>query len=355
MSGVRFPGRRLLGCRFPGSRFLKRLGLAAALLAALAGRSEARELDVGPGKAYAAPSDAAAVARDGDTVNIAPGIYYDCAMWHASGLTIAGTGPDVRITDKACAGKAAFVIEGNNVVIRGLSFARVRVIDGNGAGIRAEGRDLTVEGTSFVNNQIGILAGGQGGSLRIADCTFSANGVSLDGQPTHSVLAGALDLLRIERSSFQDARGGDHVISSARRTELADDRLTDEGGHMSGPLVTVLGGSLMLDHSTVDLSRNAADRPGAILVAGDATAIAVSGNTLIEPEGDVPLLRNWTWVTATGTANIVPPNASAISDNGVLYHRLRSRIASLRSQLLDLKGVARHQVAQVARALKLIP
>ena len=64
----------------------------------------------------------AAVAQDGNTVTIAPGTYYDCALWHASGLTIVGTGPDVEITDSACAGKAAFVIEGNDVVVRGLSF-----------------------------------------------------------------------------------------------------------------------------------------------------------------------------------------------------------------------------------------
>jgi hypothetical protein len=328
--------------------------LGVALLVGWAGRTEARTLEVGPGKTYAAPSAAAAVAKDGDIVNIAPGTYYDCAMWRASGLTIAGTGPGVRITDRACAGKAAFVVSGDNVVIRDLSFARVRVMDGNGAGIRAEGHDLTVEGTSFINNQVGILAGGQGGSLRIVDCTFSANGSSWDGRPTHAVAAGSLDLLRIEHSTFQDARGGDHIASTARRTELVGNRLSDEGGHMSGPLVQVIGGALVADHNTVDLSPAAADRPGAILIAGDATAITISANTLEEKTGDVPLLRNWSGLTATETANVVPPNASAVSDSGTLYHHLRSAISALRGQLHDLAGSLRHQAAELARQLKLI-
>jgi len=339
----------------PVAGLVVRIVVAADLLGACAGRLEARELAVGPGKPYAVPSEAAAVARDGDTVTIAPGTYYDCALWHASGLTIVGTGPDVGITDSACAGKAAFVIEGDNVVVRGLSFGRIRVMDGNGAGIRAEGRDLTVRDTRFVNNEIGILAGGQGGTLLIADCVFSANGVSAEGQPTHAVLAGALDLLRIERSSFQEARGGDHIVSAALRTELVDDRLSDEGGHMSGPLVAVTGGSVLVGHTMVYLDPAAADRPGAILVTGDAGAIAVDGNTLVEPEGNVPLLRNWTWVTATETANIVPSNASAVSDSGALYHRLRGGITSLRNQIQDAKGLARHQAARLARELKLIP
>ena len=58
-----------------------RLGL---LLAAVPGvccvPAAARTLDVGAGQTYASPSEAAAAAADGDTVAIAPGSYYDCAM-----------------------------------------------------------------------------------------------------------------------------------------------------------------------------------------------------------------------------------------------------------------------------------
>lgn len=333
-----------------GLRQVCRLGVAAMLPLAWVGQPAARVLDVGPGGAFAAPSDAAAVVRDGDTVTIAPGIYYDCALWRASGLTIVGTGPGVVITDRACLGKAAFVIQGDRVTIGALSFARVRVMDGNGAGIRAEGRDLVVTDSRFINNQIGILAGGQGGSLRISGCDFDGNGVSWDGQATHAVVAGSLDLLRIEHSSFRGARGGDHIASRARRTELDDNRLADEGGAMSGPLVSVVGGVLSFAHNTVDLSPGAAERPGAVLVSGDASAITVNGNTLHEPYGSVPLVRNWTGLTATEDANRVPHDSAAVSDRGAFYHRLRSRMAALRSHMHDVMVLVRHLAGQLMRA-----
>lgn len=339
-------------CRSP-PLWVSAVLLAAVALATGSGSAAARILQVGAGQAYASPSAAAAAAQDGDSVTIAPGTYYDCALWHANGLTITGGGPEVLITDTACAGKAAFVIQGDHVVVRGLNFARVRVADGNGAGIRAEGRDLTVEDSHFVNNQVGILAGGPGGSLRVIGSTFSANGTSLDGHPTHTVFAGGLDLLRIERSLFQDARGGDYIASAARRTELVGNRLATVGGGMTGPLVSVHGGALTLDGNTFGLDAGTTERPGAVLVTGGASVIEVRGNTLIEPIGSVPLLRNWTGLTATEAANAVPPNARVVSEDGASYHRLLAQAASMREQLHDVLGQARHQAGQLARELKL--
>jgi hypothetical protein len=313
-----------------------------------------RVLEVGAGQTYEVPSAAAANVRDGDTVAISPGTYFDCALWHASRLTIAATGPDVVITDRACAGKAAFVISGDHVVVRGLVFTRIRVPDGNGAGIRAEGNDLTVEDSRFINNEVGILAGGPGGSLRIAGCTFDANGASLDGRPTHGVSAGTLALLRIDHSTFQQARGGDHIASAALTTELVGNRLADEGGAMTGPLVSVYGGALTLDGNTVELAAGSADRPGAVLVTGGASSIQVHGNTLVEPRGNAPLLRNWTGLAVSEGANTVPANALAVSDSAATYHRLRARLAIWRNQARAILASARHHVAELARKLRLI-
>ena len=312
-------------------------------------------LQVGAGQIYASPSAAAAVARDGDTIAIFPGTYYDCAAWRANRLVIAATAPEAVVSDLACAGKAAFVISGNGVVVRGLVFTRIRVPDGNGAGIRLEGHDLTVEDSRFINDQVGILAAEPGGTLRIAGCVFSGNGDSPEGQPTHGVLAGQLDRLRIEHSVFRKARGGDHVTSSALDTALVGNRLIDEGGAMAGPLVMVHGGRLTLDGNTVELDAGSAKRPGAVLVTGEASRITVDGNTLIEPRGKVPLLRDWTGVAASAADNTVPVNAVAVSDSGATYHRLRAQMALLRDQAHSIAGSARRRVAAVARGLRLIP
>ena len=330
-------------------------GLLAAALAAWAVSAQARTLEVGPGKSYASPSEAAAATADGDTVMIAPGSYFDCAIWRANGLTIAGTAPGVVITDKACAGKAAFVIQGNGVTIRGLTFTRIRVADGNGAGIREEGRDLTVEDSRFDADQVAILAGGEGGTLRIAGSIFTANGGGANDHPLDAVLAGRLDVLSISQSVFEDARGGGHIASSALRTEITGSRLSDAGSRMTGPLVSVNGGVVTLDGNTFTLSPGAADRPGAVLVSGDVEALAMRGNTLSEPAGNVPLVRNWGGVAATVHDNTVPDGVEAVSESGATYHRLRARIAALRSSAREAAGRARHGAAQATRGLGLIP
>lgn len=323
----------------------------AAAPALAAGPAMARILHVGPGEPYAMPSAAAASAEAGDTVLIAPGTYFDCAVWTASGLTIEGEGEGATLTDKPCNGKAAFVVAGNDVTIRNLTFTRIRVPDGNGAGIRAEGRNLTVAGSRFDNNQVGILAAGQGGVLRVSGSRFTANGAGSGETPLHAVLAGGLDLLRIEGSTFGQARGGGHIISSAARTELVANQLSDEGSSMTGPLVTVQGGSLLLDGNLFVLAPGNAPRPGAVLATGGMTALTVQGNTLTAPGGSVALVRNWTGAAVTETGNTVPPGTDAVSAAGATYHRLRAEAAALRDQAKDATRTLRHWLAVTARSL----
>jgi hypothetical protein len=331
--------RRLLGVQ--GA---KPLGLA--LLLALP--AQARTLQVGPGREFAAPSAAARVAQDGDTVSIAPGAYYDCAIWNAGRLTIVGEG-EATLTDTACAGKAAFVIAGDGVTVRNLGFARIRVADDDGAGIRASGRDLTVEDSRFVNDQVGILAAAPGGFLRVAGCTFSETGSSATGRRNDAVRASGYALLRIERSTFAKARGGADVSAEVGRTELAGNRLLDEGGHMAGPMVLVQGGALLLEGNTVELAAGAAARPGVVLAVGDAAAIAVRGNTL---RGDgaagTPLLRNWTGQAPAVGANTLPPGTAAVSDAGLTWHRMRATAAQWRDAVHALYRQARHLAAELA-------
>lgn len=329
-----------------------RSGVTAAACWLAAVPAAARVLEVGPGLAYAVPSAAASAAQDGDTVAIAPGTYFDCAVWQANRLTIAASGGSVVLSDRACQGKAAFVVRGDGVVLTGLTFTRVRVPDGNGAGVRAEGRDLTIAESRFVNDQDGVLDTG-GGFLRIVGCVFT-NGGSIDGPPTHAVLASGLDLLRIEGSVFEHARGGNHVTAEARRVELDSDRLADEDGHIAGPLATIKAGAVVLTGNMVELGDATVDRPGAILATGSATLLAVRGNTLVEPAGGIPLLRNWTGTDVSAVANHVPPDVLAVSDSGSAWHRLRAFAAGMRDGAHAAIGLARHQVALLARSLRLI-
>jgi hypothetical protein len=308
----------------------------------------ARTLEVGPGREFERPSLAAAAAQDGDVVSIAPGEYFDCATWGANRLTIVGEGAGATLTDSACGGKGAFIIVGDGVTVRNLAFARIRVPEDNGAGIRAQGRDLTVEDSRFVNDQVGILAAAPGGFLRVVGCTFSEQGSSLTGRLNYAVRASGYALLRIERSTFEKARGGADVLAEAGRTELVGNRLFDEGGRMEGPLVAVQGGSLLLEGNTVELAAGAAARRGVVLAVGEAPAIAVRGNALQGAgAGGVPLLRNWTGQDAAVGANTVPAGTEAVTDSGITWHRMRATAAELRDALLDLYRQARHLAAEL--------
>src|ERR1700756_5441444 len=158
----------------------------------------ARTLLVGADQELKMPSAAAAIARADDKIVIEPGEYFDCAIWHANGLTIEGKANGVIITDKTCAGKALFVIDGNDVTIRNITFARGRVPDGNGAGIRAEGVNLRVEHSRFINNENGILSSESSpkSTIIIVDSEFSRNGKCTPAC-AHGIYIGEVALLHV--------------------------------------------------------------------------------------------------------------------------------------------------------------
>jgi len=223
------------------------VGLALLFLALPAG---ARTLEVGPGKQFAQPSQAAAAAKDGDRVVIAPGQYFDCAVWRQNNLTVEGaSAQDTVITDKTCQGKALFVIAGSNVTVRNLTLTRARVPSGNGAGIRAEGRNLLVERVRFIDNENGILAADQPqGEMIVRDSEFVRNG-TCEQACAHGIYANRLALLRVERSTFRETRQGHHVKSRAFRTEIFDCDIGDGPTGTASYLVDVPNGGAVVVHN----------------------------------------------------------------------------------------------------------
>src|SRR5262245_19145015 len=115
-----------------------------------------RVLMVGPDKPYPVPSAAAAATRPGDVIKIAAGAYHgDGASWSSSNLTIRGVGGRVRLfaEGKSAQDKAIWVISGTDVTVDIIEFRDAKVPDQNGAGIRFEGRNLTVRNSAFFDNE----------------------------------------------------------------------------------------------------------------------------------------------------------------------------------------------------------
>ena len=259
----------------PGTklRFLGRSGalpaLAAGLLIAILPAVQARAaiLMVGPDQQYKQPSQAAPAARSGDIIKIAPGSYYDCAVWTTNNITIEGAGPGVILTDKTCQGKAIFVIHANDVTVKNITFQRARVPDENGAGIRAEGINLTIEDSKFINNQEGILAGDNPSSaMIIRNSEFDHNGTCAQNC-AHGIYVGHLALLRIERSRFFDTQVAHHIKSRATRTELIDNHIEDgPNGTASYEVDIPNGGAVLMERNVIEKGPKNQNHTAAVMI-----------------------------------------------------------------------------------------
>jgi hypothetical protein len=301
--------------------------LAAVLATLMPCVAGAATLQVGAGRTYALPSAAAVAARDGDHVQIAAGEYFDCAVWRANDLTVEGAGPDLTvITDKVCQGKALFVTTGARITIRNLTLTRARVPDNNGAGIRAEGGDLTIDRVRFINDQDGILAvANPDATLVIRDSVFERNGTCEGGGScAHGVYVNDLALLRIERTRFFETRQGHHIKSRARRTEVIGCDIADGGKGTSSYAIDVSnGGGVLVRDTRIEKGPNSENHTGAIVVGAEGvtqrTPDIVVENTTFRVDGDYPsfLVVNMTATEARLTGNtLVGGGAKALHGDG---------------------------------------
>src|SRR5207253_2270810 len=113
-------------------------------------------------------------------------------------ITAAASGP-VVLADTTCEGKAIFVIKGDDVTVRGITFRGARVPDHNGAGIRAEGRNLTLENSRFIDNEEGLLAGVfTVSTITIRNTYFKGNGLCTSSSCAHAVYVGKIARLNVE-------------------------------------------------------------------------------------------------------------------------------------------------------------
>jgi hypothetical protein len=296
--------------------------LAALLLAP--GLAQARTLEVGEGREFKLPSDAVKAARAGDTVQLQPGEYFDCATVPQAKLTIEGVGDasKVLMTDKTCGGKALLITTGADITVRNLTLTRARVPDNNGAGIRSEGAYLLVDGVRFINNQNGILSGTEGATIIVRNSYFERNG-TCQGACAHGIYVGHAKLLRVENSKFFDTREGHHIKSRAERTEVVGCTIDDgEDGTASYMIEAPNGGSLIVRDSTLTKGPQASNHTGAIVIGTEGVTqptreITITNNAF-RNAGDYPTAFVWN-LTATDailTGNRISGKAKPLQGDG---------------------------------------
>ncbi|MDQ3141929.1 MAG: T9SS type A sorting domain-containing protein [Bacteroidota bacterium] len=185
---------------------------------------------VGSTRTYKFPSQVSTLVRDGDTVEIDAGIYNsDVAKWTASNLLLKGVGGMAHLKSNGISfgGKAIWVIAGTNTRVENIEFSLCAVPDHNGAGIRQEGRYLTVSHCYFHHNENGILAGTINPSTILIEYTeFAYNGYG-DGQ-SHNLYINNIDTLIFRYNYSHHTFVGHELKSRAAVNIILNNRLSDE-------------------------------------------------------------------------------------------------------------------------------
>ena len=298
--------------------------LAVLVLAGMviAGPSRGDALRVGPSQTYKTPSAAAAVAKNGDHIEIEPGQYFDCAVWQADNLVIEGTAPGAVITDKTCNGMGLFVIWGNNTTVRNLTLTRSRVPDNNGAGIRLVKGSLTVDGVKFIDNQNGLFGGVPGTTVTVRNSDFDRNGTCVGGC-AHAIYIENVDLLRVENSHFSNTRQGHSIKSRALRTEVIGCTITDGPEGTSSYLIEIPnGGALIVRDNTLEKGPKAENHTAAIGIGAEGVThptpeITISNNNFRNDGAyETALVWNGTATPATLKGNKVSGSVIPLKGDG---------------------------------------
>lgn len=217
--------------------------------------SATRVLRVGPGRTYARPGLAAAAALDGDTIEIDAATYDDdIVVWRRNNLTLRGVGgrAHVRATrlipftpgNDQENGKGIWVLSGRNTTVENMEFSGAAVVDKNGAGIRADGPDLTVCNSSFHHNENGILGGGDNVLIEYSEFAYNGGCEPGYGCSHNMYISGDTNRFTLRYSYSHHAKIGHAVKSRAKENHILYNRLMDEQTGTSSYTIDLPNGGL---------------------------------------------------------------------------------------------------------------
>ncbi len=309
-------------------------------------------ITVGPGRQHATLSAAQQVATDGAVIEIDAGTYTDdVTVWRQNRVTIRGVGGGRahivgnRVipfdgTDRNN-GMALMVIRGTGISVENIEFSNAKVTDLNGAGIRNQGRDLSVCNGFFHDNQDGYL-GEALGTLLFEYSEFARNGLDDPGF-NHNLYVDGGDRLIFRHNYTHHAFVGHTLKTRAAENFILYNRLMDEDTGSSsynidvpnGGLTFVIGNliqqgpntdnSSMLNYGTEGLSGgrthelylvnntwvNDAGFGGFTQVQGGTSLVRVINNLFVG-QGSIP--------SGTLTTNLLTNAPGLVSEAGFDYH-----------------------------------
>ncbi|MDQ2802849.1 MAG: hypothetical protein M3Y41_09245, partial [Pseudomonadota bacterium] len=279
-------------------------------------------LTVGSRQQYQTIAQTVAASHTGDTVAVQAGTYTNDFLTITDSITLQAVGGMVSIdaTEPPPNLKGIITVgDASNaptVTITGfeLSGAAIPASDGNnGAGIRYQSGNLTLNDDFIHNNQDGILAPPivQGtGTITVNASEFAANGAG-DGY-SHNLYIGDVAQFTFENSYSTGAMLGHDIKSRALNTTITGSRITDgPSGPTSYEIDLPNGGNAVIQGNTIE--QGPAGQNPIIISYGEEGAIhpnstlTVSGNTILNDlTAHIPtLVRNATTSVAAVSNNQV--------------------------------------------------
>ncbi len=229
-------------------------------------------------------------AKDGDTVTILPGVWQEGATIKANNLTIEGDGAHLK--NITVGGKATFVIQGDNTTVRGLEVSGMQVGDGNGAAIRQEGKNLTLEGVYFHDGQQGILMNNHTGTCIIKNSKFERLG---HGGRAHGIYINWIDELIVMGCTFLSSKGQGHEIKSrAAKTTIENSVVASLDGNDSRLIDIPNGGEIVIRNNVLQMGPQTAnndaiginlEQRGGMEFHWSVNTILIEGNIIISDRG----------------------------------------------------------------------
>lgn len=304
---------------------------------------------VGVGEKVSTITEAARLAKDGEIIEIRPGNYRgQPAIWAQNNLVIRGSGerPVMLADGKSAEGKAIWVVRGGAVRIDNVEFRGARVASGNGAGIRFEKGQLTIESCRFTDNEMGILTANLPElTLEVANSEFSDAPRSA-GDPHHLIYVGTIAKFTLRGSRIQNGYLGHLVKSRARENHVLYNLLADGvGGKASYELAFPNGGVAYVIGNVIAQSAGT-DNPSMVAYGAEGSrwpdnALYLSHNTLVNDHYAGDFVKVWAEKFAGGVEVWAINNLTV--GNGNFFQPAQGRFegnrSALRAELIEYAGL----------------
>lgn len=254
-------------------------------------------------------ADAISSARSGAVIDIPAGDYDLTDQKIYKSITLKGSADGKTVFRSAAVTEKGILVPltGVDLRVENITFSGAKSWDRNGAGVRHEGRNLTLVNCRFIGNEDGVLStGDKNGNIVIERSLFRESGFG-DGQ-SHGVYVDGAALVDVRDSKFVSTRIGHHLKSLSKRTIVRGTTFDDGHGRGSYAIDASRGGALIAENN-VFIQASDAENWAIINYdltrGGAADGVTIAENRVINRFQGGVFLRNDTKLQPVMRANTI--------------------------------------------------